>query len=894
MDVSVIFSVIFFLIVALGAYRGFRRAKKKGLKHSVTRFVIILLSALISILVARAVAVKISKALYTALADGTLPQQITDVFNDLPSAPAVILALVCMILAPILFYPINSIIKLILKLISPLAIALALSVFKLISKAFAGKSKKNGGTEDNAAPEAEEAEQFSDASSQPDAAEVSEAVSDDISVSDEITDVKKKAKKPKKQKRDRHKAPDSDSRSGGILSVTFGILAGVLSVFIFFAPILAGLGIIGMIEDVASGAEIAEVEEIAPALEIAHGCTHNAAVSVSNALGGKLMFNALTTFKVNGEKIALYNELELVCGIAETAFSVYDEEKTAEQKTAALDGILPLFDKSSIIPIMVSEFLAGAAEAWDSGDTFCGISLPVDKESPLHDMLIDTLAVFKDSTAQTVREDVATVIKIASVVVKNDVVGNSPENPAELLDNRKLVSDLLFEVFENTRLKILVDSLANTGIRMMTSALSVPESFDGIYNSFLNGLKNASGTDAETLQASFNGVFRRYGIDITEGSLAGFTNSVIANCGFNPYSLNESTLKTLLKNIDINKKETVYTADLSTEEGYRGATLLITAQHVDEVQGAVVSDSRAEADALAEVFASVSEVTDLFSGEGGGVSSTVKSFGKILDKLAACGTIGRGCVDSLLVALIQSDSVYDTLHMDKVEATHFANAIVDGAKSTSYSAMMDHVSDVVDAMTKSSQGELDKSNMESVISSLTPETATALGHLVSDNLVENMGFGAETASGVSGMLTNVFDNIAEVKKNNTMDDATYAEESRKIAELIDVTMTISENKSDSVDIDSYVDNVMSSTIVTDSLCESVYADGDTPIIDPLNSGMNLSDSDKDSLVNNLQSKLDAADAADKDATARNAVAVAAYMNVKVEIVNGIVTIPDAN
>ena len=107
-------------------------------------------------------------------------------------------------------------------------------------------------------------------------------------------------------------------------------------------------------------------------------------------------------------------------------------------------------------------------------------------------------------------------------------------------------------------------------------------------------------------------------------------------------------------------------------------------------------------------------------------------------------------------------------------------------------------------------------------------------------------------------------------------------------------MTISENKSDSVDIDSYVDNVMSSAIVTDSLCESVYADGDTPIIDPLNSGMNLSDSDKDSLVNNLQSKLDAADAADKDATARNAVAVAAYMNVKVEIVNGIVTIPDAN
>lgn len=874
MDISLIFSIVFFLIVALGALRGFRRAKKKDLKHTLTRFVIIVLSAVISIFAAKAIASKISAALFDALSNGTLPEQINDIFNDLPSAPAIILALVSMIIALILFYPVNSIVTLILRLLSPLGVMAVEAIIDLIRGAFAKKKNKS----DAVAAEAADASNGTNDEIAPDAENVSDITTDDPS--EDSSDVKKQKKKKK--------TAGKKERVGTNLSepfnIGFGILAGVLSVFIFFAPILAGLSIIGMVEDVASGTEVADMEELAPAMEYVHGFTHNAAISVSNAIGGKLMFNALTTFTVNGEKITLYNEAELMCGVAEVALGVYDEGKSPEEKADALDGIMPLFDRSSVIPIIVSEFLSGASGAWEKGETFCGISNPIGEANPMSNAIVDAVALFKDSTPETVREDISTVIKLASVLVKNDVIGNMPEDPMDLLKNRTLVSDLFFEIFENARLKVLVNSLVNTGIDMITVALNVPETLDGAYDAFLAELKSASGTDEASLAASFDAVFKRYGIDITGDAVADFTSTAVTTYGLNLSSLSSSELQALLASIDVNKNGTVYTASLSTLSGFRDVTLLVTTEYIESAHGTATNDSRAEANALADVFASLSDVTELFSGENTGVTSTVKSLGGILDKLAACGTIGRDCVDSLVVALLQSDGVYETIHMDKVSSTHFANSIIDGSKNSSYSSMMNEIAGVIETMTQSTEGILEKGNVESVIASLTPETAAALGHLVSGNLVSNMGFGGNTASGVSQILTSVFENIADAKKNNTMDDATYAEESKKIAEIVDVTMNISKNKSDSVDVNSYVDSVMSSEIVTKSLCESVYGDGDTATVDPLNTGINLSEANKDTLITNLQNRIDTADASDKEDTKKNAIAVAAYMNVGIEIV----------
>lgn len=881
MDVSIIFSAVFFLIAALGAYKGYTRAKKKGVRYSVTRFFIILLSALISVFIARAVAGKLSSVVYGALADGNLPEQITEILSDLPSAPAVILALVSMIIAPILFYPVNSVITLILKILAPFVTPPIISLGKLVSGAFAKKEK----------PETEEADSTAADAAAFSSDEATEAAdtAEELEESD-ADSADKKSKKAKKQKRARTAKREQPSVGGtrtyGGAAITFGILAGVLSVLIFFAPIFAGLGIIGMIEDTVSEADAFDLGEAAPVMDTVHCCTHNAAIAATNAIGGKLMFNTLTTFKVNGEKITLYNEAQLLCEVAKAALSISSEEKTPEEKAEALDCVLPIFDKSAIIPVLASEFLAGASAAWEKGESFCTIAPPADAETPAHDVMLEAISLFKNSTADTVKEDVGTVVKIAAVIVRNDIVGNMPENPMELLENRALISDLFFEIFENGRLKVLVNSLVNTGIEMMTGMLNVPETLDGVHGSLIAELGAVSAEDEAALKSSLDSVFRRYGIDITSKSLSEFALLAMSVCGTDLSSLSESDIKALLTGIEINGKDTVKEVNISSDAGFRESTLLVTTKYIESVHGTASADSRAEANALADVFASLSDVTDLFSDSDAGVASTVKSLGTILDKLASCSTIGKRCVDSIVVALLQSDTVYDTVHMDKVSSTHFANSIIEGTENGSYSEMMSSIANVIEAMTKTTSSDgLDKDSVVSVISSLTPEVATALGHLVSDNLVSAMGFGGQTAEGVSGILTSVFDNIASAKSEG-MDDSTYAEESKKIAEIIDVTMSISGNPSSDVDIDSYVDSVMDSTIITSSLCESVYADGEDAKIDPLGTGMNLSENDKSALVENLQERISAQEGEEKDEAVKNAKAIAAYLNVKVEFIDG--------
>jgi hypothetical protein len=99
-------------------------------------------------------------------------------------------------------------------------------------------------------------------------------------------------------------------------------------------------------------------------------------------------------------------------------------------------------------------------------------------------------------------------------------------------------------------------------------------------------------------------------------------------------------------------------------------------------------------------------------------------------------------------------------------------------------------------------------------------------------------------------------------------------------------MSISGNPSSDIDIDSYVDSVMDSTIITSSLCESVYADGEDAKIDPLGTGMNLSENDKSALVENLQERISAQEGEEKDEAVKNAKAIAAYLNVKVEFIDG--------
>ena len=908
MDLALIISLVFFLFVALAALKGWRKGRKKSWQNSLVRFLVILISAIISIFVAKKIASTATDVLFEKLAAGSLPEELIAIFEDLPSAPAIILALVAMIVAPILFYPVNFIIKLILKILSPIFVKLITKLASVIGSKRRAKAadaeaeaeaiaSSDTELEDYAAAdEAADGEQGGYVAVDENGAEISLSEEDsheaDVNLTEESDEVKpKKQKKQKKQKKARkaHRTYEADSSSslGRGFGIAFGILAGVLGVFVFFAPIMGALDLVGTIEETIADAGVSELEEAKPVLDAVNSVTHNAAVGTVNALGGKLIFNSLTTFKVKGEKIALAKEAELICTVAKTAMTVSAEDKTAEEKSAALEDILPAFDKSNIIPVILSEFLSGASTAWEAGEDFCGVSLPVE-EGAVSDLLIEAISLFKGSTPTTVKEDAATIINIASVVIKNDLIGNMPEDPMDLLGNKTLISDLFYEVFENDRLNVLVNSLVNTGIEMMTAAIGVPENLDEVHEKFITDIAaSITAADADELRAVYGARFKKYGIDITDKALADFTNSVISAYGLNVPSIGSIDLNDLLSSVKINTDAGEKTVNLSDKTAFSENTLLVTTEIIEAAHGTPGKDSRAEADALAEVFASVPEVTNLFSGENVVIADTVKTLGKILDKFAACGNIGKACVDNLIVALLQSEVVYDAISMDKVTATHFASSVVSGTGSgKTYEQIMGDIANVINTMTDVTGGdEFDSEKVESVLMTLTPETATALKHVVNGALVDQIGMSGGSSEGVSSVLSSVFDNIAGAKRDG-MDDATYEAEVKKVSNLLNTTMTITDDSEKTMDVESYVNSAMDSVIVSDALADNVYGEDGSVTLDPLGSGTNLGDTEKASLLETLQENIDNAEDGDKERTERNAVAVAAYLNVPVEVVDG--------
>lgn len=923
MDLALIISVIFFALVFSGASRGWRKSRNKTWQESLVRLLVTLTSAIISVFVAKAVASAIANTLYEKLAAGVLPEQITALFEDLPSAPAVILALVCMIISPILFYPVRFIVKLILKLLSPIFVFLLNKLSGAVFRAASRKKERAAATEDaSEAAEAGTAHTCCESANASEADELlingevlqeNEAIafesSEDMAAQTTNTEPESehgvyteyteaayeepvKEKKRKKQRKSRkNREVIATSKWGRICGISFGVLAGALGVFIFFMPIMGFVGVVGTIEETIAGADISGLEEAEAVLQTVDSATHNAAVGTVNALGGRLMFNSLTTFKVKGEKITFSKETELICTVVNTAMTVTNGEKSAEEKSAALQDIMPALENSNIIPVVLSEFLAGASSSWKRGEDFCGISLP-GEDGAASGLLLDTLSIFEGSTPTTIKEDAATIIKLADVVVRNDIIGNMPENPMDLLSNKTLVSDLFYEIFENARLKVLINSLINTGIEMMTEMMNIPADCDSLYSDFLSELCSEKNVGSEDeLRDSFDQTFKKYGIDITKEALNAFTSSVIDTYGLSFALIGETEIKELLGSLTITVENGEKTVDISESEGFVTYTVLMTTDKIESAHGNPDVDSRTEANALAEVFASASEITTLFSGEGAVISDTVKSLGKILDRFAACQNIGKECVNSLIVALLQSDMVYDTMSLDKITATHFANSVISGTKNNkSYEDIMSEIANVIDTMADvSGSDEFDKNAIKSVISDLSPETATALKHIISGNLASQMGFGEESQNGVSDMLSSVFDNIAEAK-NNGMDDATYEAETEKIANLLDTTMTITGDSDESIDVKTYVDSTMDSVIISDSLSDTVYQNGEEPIIDPLGTNMELGEDEKVSLVETLQGKIDSAKTEDKESTKKNAVAVAAYLNVRVEIVGNTVQI----
>ena len=214
--------------------------------------------------------------------------------------------------------------------------------------------------------------------------------------------------------------------------------------------------------------------------------------------------------------------------------------------------------------------------------------------------------------------------------------------------------------------------------------------------------------------------------------------------------------------------------------------------------------------------------------------------------------------------MFQSNKMSDVLPMNTVEITKFVDSLVVGSKRTQdgYVKVMEDIAGMVNSLEKLASTDADAKPVEAItetLKNITPESAEALKHFATTDFVKEIGVAEENAAGVANVLGNLFDELATARDEDGLGltKEQYEEETAKISKLLDVTMSITDGTGDTgeVKLDDYVNDVMDSKILTNTIINSVYDENGNLQHDPLNTGIELSENEKTELVNSLDQKL---------------------------------------
>ena len=829
----VIFSALFCFVAALFMLFGALKGRKYKWQLSLARIIAVLVSAIASAILAAVISnAVISLVLNLAITNGWF-LEVGELLAELPSGVGIATSLASMFIAPVLFLPLFYIIRPILNIFA-----------KLIALLFAkiGKGKSKG-------------------------------------AADETHDENGRKIVRRKHYKKRYEALVAHYFNP--LGALMGALCSLLVFCVLLVPMVGAIDVANDILPLVSDA----VEDLAVSEESSEDDTIGMAVSLSfdavNALdnsvgaltvkytGGKLLYGAMTSGIVNGEMTSLNKEGAFLATVGDAAITAIDEEKSAEEKAAAIRDVSPAFDKSVVTRTLLSELCSAAGDSWAAGEDFHGIARPTlggDFEA-VFSAIID---VFATADSQNIKKDVHAITEAVAVVFESGVVADIQSDPMSILGKEETTSALFAAFLENDRLDPMVDGFADFGVNILLDTIQTPSTREELYEGFVNGFLSVSGEDAAALTVAYSDIFDDYGIRLDAETIA-----YAAECKLKGEDMNNWLFMHVAKN----------------QEEFVAKTELISA---DMITGGVtpITNRDHEADALAHAFAVVYGMVGDLTGDSFNTKSLIGKFGPALDSFTMTETIGAGKTGLVLTAVLQSKTVHDQLGMSVIDATNTANSIVENSGKKDYASIMTSLTGIIDVLEAASdKGTSTKEAVDKMLDNLTPEAANVMQTMATPNVVKNYGVPENNAEPVANMISDTFGNLQDVPAEE------YDKEAAAVADMMNVMMAMGsggsngtfggEDSDTQLSADEYVSNVMDSKAMSKTLVDTVYAEGDEPKVDPMNSGRNLASNERAELLESLNSKW-AASPKD-EATKRQIVAIAAMMNMVVEVTDAGVT-----
>ena len=256
------------------------------------------------------------------------------------------------------------------------------------------------------------------------------------------------------------------------------------------------------------------------------------------------------------------------------------------------------------------------------------------------------------------------------------------------------------------------------------------------------------------------------------------------------------------------------------------------------------ADPDAEAEKISDIL---SYALDIFGEGSDDIEKTelLTGVGELLDKMSNTEIFGSEVTGSILKAIFQTDSVKGELGLSTKEINSFADKLNDTAKSehSSYTSTTKVVSSTIEVIDKINNTETTKEerreSTEKLMSDMTPENAGLLSTMTTPSMMIQYGSKEDTADVVSSSVSTLFKNMANFQSTTTASsgDDEYAREADAVNTILRLGMDSVDSDETSLfatedsegrtgyTADEYVDLLVSSQVVGDTLLTTVYEDG---------------------------------------------------------------------
>jgi len=337
-----------------------------------------------------------------------------------------------------------------------------------------------------------------------------------------------------------------------ILGAAVGAVSTLILVSCFLIPFA---GYVNVADDVLTNVEHTDLDEDSSQeiIEIHQNYVtpfaSNIAFTISDTLLGDVVFETLFSCDVQGDTVNLVDEIAYLTKTYTTMTPLIDVDfefaRFEKEQGDALRKFANDFDKSVLVPHVLSELLPEAANKWNNGEEFGGVSNPADSSPEnLQSLMNNTIHIMETTTHDTLKGDLVTLCELLATMAENGTLASmenaSSDEILKTLSDPGVVSGLVDILYENERTRILVADLSNIGFDAIGDSLNIPETDEEVrahltadLNEAIKKAEGLEGYDAQVsdLSDSIANIFTEYGMEATEEDAKFYAEAII---GYGP------------------------------------------------------------------------------------------------------------------------------------------------------------------------------------------------------------------------------------------------------------------------------------------------------------------------------------------------------------------------